>query len=85
MPTLKFLHKEEKFGLPIDKNLDKSIQRKVRGFWYSRVEPIPLNNPRIESLSRDAMNWIGLGSVATQTKNKKLTDFLSGTTLMEGS
>lgn len=74
----------ETFGLPIDPS-KKNELKQVKGYNFSRCTPTPLDNVRIGSLSKDCMNWIGLGAVAEDTSNGTLADLLCGNRLFEGS
>jgi len=63
IPKLKMVNSVHTFGLPIDENPENDLKQ-VRKFNYSKVTPTPLENVHIASLSKDCMQWIGLGEVA---------------------
>jgi serine/tyrosine/threonine adenylyltransferase len=72
------------FGLPFDENVEKKLAQ-VRGKNYSKVKPTPLEQVRIVSLSKPAMDWLGMPIPTSAEEKQGLAERLSGNELFEGS
>eukprot|EP00744_Colponema_vietnamica_P013158 GILI01018458.1.p1 GENE.GILI01018458.1~~GILI01018458.1.p1 ORF type:complete len:696 (-),score=147.99 GILI01018458.1:178-2265(-) len=70
-------------SLPVDSNTANKV-RQVRGACYSRVDPTPLDNPRLGCLSSSALSLLDL-DVSQVSSDPQAPLYLSGNRVMPGS
>lgn len=80
---LKFLNSAAN-SLPIDKNKD-TFTRQVKGAFFSRVEPTPLETPEIVSLSEKCLSMLGFTKQEILDDHDNSASVLAGNSLPKGA
>lgn len=57
--SIKFVNSVLNSGLPVEEIKPQAV-RQVKGFNFSRVKTTPVEGPRIASLSKSCLQWLGI-------------------------
>ena len=84
MSTLETLNFDNRAlrSLPIDP-VEENRVRQVNGACFSRIDPTPVNNPKLVAVSRSALALLGFS--ASEVRRPEFVEYFGGNRILPGS